>query len=98
MFYLNMHVGQGWSMHAEDLVRRGVGALQAKYPALCIEECLTARATEFVASYLARSRGKSFAFAAQRLADGDECPGEARKASAMAASCSRPHPAFAASN
>jgi hypothetical protein len=43
-----------WSMRADELIQRCFHALQACYHGSCVDECLQARASEFVAAYLAR--------------------------------------------
>jgi hypothetical protein len=44
-----------WSMKTDDLVQHCFLALQAYYHGSCVDECLKARAEEFVAARLARN-------------------------------------------
>ena len=54
---LNEAIDDGFgtcSMQAEELIQRCFRALHACYHGACVEECLEAKASEFVASHLAR--------------------------------------------
>ncbi len=47
-----------WSMQADEMVRRCFLALQARYHGDCVDECLQAKAAEFVAAHLSGREGE----------------------------------------
>ena len=51
-----------WAMQADELVQRCFLALQTCYHGRCVDECLQARASEFVAAYLSRREAEAVGF------------------------------------
>jgi hypothetical protein len=47
-----------WSMQTDELVQRCFVALQAAYHGSCVDECLKARAVEFVAAHLTQRKAE----------------------------------------
>lgn len=56
-----------WSMQADEMVQRCLGALEACYHGACADECLKTKASEFVAAHLERRKSEGAALVSQSL-------------------------------